>query len=112
SISESKQLWGGAIPYFSVNFNGTEIYCGGEVVSHVSKSPESEFISKIKNTTKKDFTRQVNLIRLAFVARLADPNADGTLQLKESEFVMKNNTKLNKINTVKNIDTLNHRKIK
>src|SRR5699024_2993540 len=111
SISESKQLWGGDIPYFSVNFNGTEIYCGDEVVSHVSKSPESEFISKIKNLTKKDLTRQVNLIRLAFVAKLADPHADGKLQLKESEFVMKNNTKLNKINTVKNIDTLNHRKI-
>ncbi|MED3515152.1 type 2 lanthipeptide synthetase LanM [Bacillus subtilis] len=109
--SESKQLWNGDIPYFSVNFKGTEVFCGNEVVSSISTSPESAFILKMKSLTKSDLTKQINLIRLAFVAKLADPHTDGTLKLEESESTEEERPTLERLNTLKDDNVLKHREI-
>ncbi|WP_079528022.1 type 2 lanthipeptide synthetase LanM [Halobacillus hunanensis] len=110
-LSECRQLWNGDIPYFSLNFKGTEVFSGNEVISHIPTSPESQFISKMENLTKDDLIRQTNLIRLAFVAKLADPHADGKLKLEESESIEKEITKFKKLNTVKDYNNKNHKEI-
>jgi type 2 lantibiotic biosynthesis protein LanM len=110
-LSECRQLWNGDIPYFSVNFKGTEVFSGSEVVSHIPSSPESQFISKMDKLTEEDLTRQTNLIRLAFVAKLADPHADGKLKLEESESIEEENTKFQKLNTVKDYNNKKHKEI-
>ncbi|MEJ9150347.1 MULTISPECIES: type 2 lanthipeptide synthetase LanM [Bacillus] len=108
-LSECKQLWNGDIPYFSVNFKGTEVLCGDEVVSSISTSTESQFIMKMKNLTKTDLTKQINLIRLAFVAKLADPHADGKLKLEKS--IEEERPRLERLNTVKDNNVLKHKEI-
>lgn len=110
-LSECEQLWNGDIPYFSVNFKGTEVLCGNEVVSSISTSPESQFILKMKNLTKTDLTKQINLIRLAFVAKLADPHADGKLKLEESESIEEDRPRFERMNTAKDNNILKHREI-
>lgn len=110
-LSECKQLWNGDIPYFSVNFKGTEVLCGDEVVSSISKSPESEFKLKMENLTKADLTRQTNIIRLAFVAKLADPHADGKLKLEESESAVEERPGFERRNTVIDNNVLKHKEI-
>lgn len=77
--SECKQLWDGDIPYFSINFKSEDIFCGEEVVSHLSISPENDFLQKMQDLSEKDLVEQLRLIRLAFVAKLADPHSDGKI---------------------------------
>ncbi|WP_315906908.1 type 2 lanthipeptide synthetase LanM [Priestia koreensis] len=110
-LSECSQLWNGDIPYFSVNFQGTEVLSGDEVVSHIPTSPESQFVSKMEQLTEKDLTVQTNLIRLAFVAKLADPHADGKLNLDESVFINEEKNKFEKLHTVKDYDNKKHKEI-
>lgn len=110
-LSECKQLWNGDIPYFSVNFKGTDVLYGNEVVSTISTSPESEFLLKMKSLTKTELTRQVNLIRLAFVARLADPHADGKLKIEESASIEEGKPRLQRLNIVKSNNVLKHKEI-
>jgi len=110
-LSECKQLWNGDIPYFSVNFNGTEVFYENEVVSSISTSPESAFILKMKNLTKADLIKQTNLIRLAFVAKLADPHTDGKLKLEESDSIEEEKPRIEKLNALKEDNVLKHREI-
>lgn len=109
-VSECEQLWNGDIPYFSIHFKGTDVYAGNKKISHVPASPESQFLSKMQNLTMEDLTTQTNLIRLAFVAKLADPHADGELQLEESESIEPENNKF-MVNTVKDFNDKRHKEI-
>ena len=84
-LSECRQLWKGDIPYFTINFDSTEIYCDNDIVSRAKNSPKSEFILKIKKLSHKDLINQQQIIQLAFVAKLADPHAEGKLKLEELE---------------------------
>lgn len=83
--SECSQLWKGDIPYFTINFDGTEIHSNNDIVSTVKNSPQSEFIRKMKKLSQKDLINQQQIIQLAFVAKLADPHAEGKLKLEELE---------------------------
>ncbi|MBC6308474.1 type 2 lantipeptide synthetase LanM [Listeria sp. FSL L7-1582] len=76
-ISECKQLWDGDIPYFTVKFNEADVYHNHEIISRLRRSPKSQFLSKVNNLSGEDLDRQIKLIRLAFVAKLSDPHADG-----------------------------------
>jgi type 2 lantibiotic biosynthesis protein LanM len=107
-LSECKQLWNGDIPYFSVAFDGTEVFCGNEVVSYISTSPKSDFTSKIRNLSKNDLTRQIELIRLAFVAKLADPHAEGKLRLQELESIKEEGPRLKGKNLGNGNNALKH----
>lgn len=107
--SECKQLWNGDVPYFSVDFKGTEILYENKAVSSIPTSPESDFILKMRNLTETDLTKQINLIRLAFVAKLADPHSDGNLKLEETLSIEEE--KEESPNTVKNDNVLKHREI-
>lgn len=82
-LSECRQIWNGDIPYFSRKFDGTEICSENIVIAHTSTSAKKEFISKIDNLQKSDLTRQLNLIRLAFVAKLADTHAENRLEFNQ-----------------------------
>lgn len=100
-LSECRQLWNGDVPYFSIKFDGTDVFNEEKIISKVVSSPKSEFISKLKRLSEKDLTRQIELIRLAFIAKLADPHADGRLdfegkRIRKSEIVQsKDNSTLN-----------------
>ncbi|MDF4189824.1 hypothetical protein PV941_12555, partial [Ligilactobacillus salivarius] len=50
-------------------------------------------------------------IRLAFVAKLADPHTDGTLKLEESESTEEERPTLERLNTLKDANVLKHREI-
>lgn len=104
--SECKQLWNGDVPYFSVNFKGTDILYENKVVSSISTSPESDFILKMENLTESELARQIKLIRLAFVAKLADPHSEGNLKLEETVSIEEESS-----NTVENNTVLKHREI-
>lgn len=104
--SECKQLWNGDVPYFSINFKGTDILYENKVVSSISTSPESDFIVKMENLTEKELARQINLIRLAFVAKLADPHSDGNLKLEETVSIEEERS-----NPLENNTELKHREI-
>ncbi|MEH6930574.1 lanthionine synthetase LanC family protein, partial [Priestia megaterium] len=103
TLSECKQLWNGDVPYFHIDFKGKEIIHEDEVVAYISESPESGFISKMKNLTETELTRQTKLIRLAFVAKLADPHADGKLKIEETE-----STKIDKLESKTSYDAENN----
>ena len=83
-ISECRQLWNGDIPYFYVKFDGDDIYNGENVVAKVRLSPRDEFISKMDKLSENELGRQIELIRLAFLAKLADPHAEGRLDFEEN----------------------------
>ncbi|KPN14195.1 hypothetical protein AKG37_08980 [Bacillus australimaris] len=108
-ISECKQIWNGDIPYFSIDFQGTEVSCGNNVVSSIAISPKSEFISKMENLTKDELNKQIKLIRLAFVAKLADPHVDGNINIEETKFIEKERHK--ELDIARNKDTLKNREI-
>lgn len=108
-LSECQQLWEGDIPYFSVNFNGTEVFCGNEIVSYISASPKSDFLMKMKNLSKTDLIRQIKLIRLAFVAKLADPHSDGKLELRESGSIKAEGLETEGRSTEKDNNISNHK---
>ncbi|WP_144647238.1 type 2 lanthipeptide synthetase LanM [Priestia megaterium] len=103
TLSECKQLWNGDVPYFHIDFKGKEIIHEDEVVAYISESPESGFISKMENLTETELTRQTKLIRLAFVAKLADPHADGKLKIEETE-----STKIDKLESKTSYDAENN----
>lgn len=106
ALSECKQLWNGDVPYFYVKFKGREILHKNEVVAYIPKSPESGFISKMENLTEQELTRQTNLIRLAFVAKLADPHADGKLKIEETEATKIDNLESKTLYNAKNSNSL------
>lgn len=83
AISECKQLWSGDIPYFSVKFDGTEVYSQDDIISRTALSAKAEFLMKMEKLTEQDLVKQIELVRLAFVAKLADPHADGRLDFNE-----------------------------
>ncbi|WP_339099725.1 type 2 lanthipeptide synthetase LanM [Candidatus Enterococcus lemimoniae] len=85
--SECNQLWKGDIPYFTINFDSVEIYCNNEIISTVKNSPQSEFMRKMEKISQKDLINQQKIIQLAFVAKLADPHAEGKIKLEELENV-------------------------
>ena len=85
--SECRQLWNGDIPYFSIKFDGTELFGEDKIISKIALSPKSEFISKMENISERDLTRQIELIRLAFLAKLEDPHAEGRLDFEEMNAV-------------------------
>lgn len=85
--SEFNQLWKGDIPYFTINFDSVEIYCNNEIISTVKNSPQSEFMRKMEKISQKDLINQQKIIQLAFVAKLADPHAEGKIKLEELENV-------------------------
>lgn len=78
--SEAKQLWNGDVPYFSINFDETEIFCQKTGITKITKSPKSEFLLKIESMSEKNLETQIKLIKLAFVAKLADPHKEKMLE--------------------------------
>lgn len=108
-LSECKQLWNGDIPYFYVKFDGTEVFSENEVISQVALSPQSEFLSKMEQLTERDMVRQIELIRLAFLAKLADPHSEGRIDFEELSTVKYKNVKslLNNTQTSKEIEIIN-----
>lgn len=84
-VSECKQLWNGDIPYFYVKFDGEDIYNEEKVIAQVRVSPKSEFLSKLERLSQGELERQSELIRLAFLAKLADPHAEGKLNFEETD---------------------------
>ncbi|MDG0819673.1 type 2 lanthipeptide synthetase LanM [Staphylococcus equorum] len=80
-LSECKQLWRGDVPYFSTNFESDKIYDDNEVVSYMNNSPKKEFEEKMKKISIFDMNNQINIIKLAFIAKLADPHFDEKLEV-------------------------------
>lgn len=82
-VSECKQLWNGDIPYFYVKFDGLDIYNEKNIVAQIRISPKDEFLLKMDKLSCDELERQVGLIRLAFLAKLADPHAEGMLEYQD-----------------------------
>lgn len=99
-LSECRQLWNGDIPYFSRKFEETEIYSGNAVIAHTRESAKTEFTAKIDKLSKADLTKQLNLIRLAFLAKLADTHAENRLEFSRMESSAVEKTNNNKTTQV------------
>ncbi|ULV94820.1 type 2 lanthipeptide synthetase LanM [Staphylococcus aureus] len=81
--SECTQLWNGDIPYFSISFDQKAVESENKFVTWLPKSPKEEFMIKMNSISLEDLNRQIEIIKLAFVAKLADPHRDE--QILESE---------------------------
>ncbi|REH97464.1 hypothetical protein DOS77_02355 [Staphylococcus felis] len=75
-LSECKQLWNGDIPYFSISFDQNTVESENKIINWLPKSPKEEFIIKMNSISLEDLNRQIEIIKLAFVAKLADPHRD------------------------------------
>lgn len=75
-VSECEQLWRGDVPYFYVKFNGNELFNEDKVISNITMSPKDEFILKMNKLSEKELDKQIELIRLAFLAKLADTHEE------------------------------------
>lgn len=107
TVSECRQLWNGDIPYFSIKFDGTELFGEDKIISKVAISPKSEFLSKMEHLTQKDLTRQIELIRLAFLAKLEDPHSEGRLSFEEISAA----SEMEDLSAINNIQTSNIKEI-
>lgn len=110
-LSECRQLWNGDIPYFSRKFDSTEIFSENKVIAHVALSAKSEFISKMERLTEKDLTKQIEIIRLAFLAKLADPHAENKLNFEQINVAELKRVQLERCPGFKNTKTSNLKEI-
>lgn len=111
TISECRQLWNGDVPYFSIRFDSTELFSEDKIISKVALSPKSEFLSKMERLIERDLTRQIELIRLAFLAKLEDPHAEGKLDFEEMSAVESKNFQMEDLSTLNNTQTSNLKEI-
>ena len=81
--SECAQLWAGDVPYFTTRFGETGVLAGGRPVARLMTSPLLAFIDKMARLGEDDLAHQLRITRLAFVAKLADPHADGHFDTTE-----------------------------
>lgn len=75
--SECRQLWDTDIPFFLMRADAPEVTDGSDerrVVAAFPRSPLQQLADKLDTLSEKDLHRQVELIRVAFNAKLPDPH--------------------------------------
>ncbi|MET0866056.1 MAG: type 2 lanthipeptide synthetase LanM, partial [Nakamurella sp.] len=75
--SECAQLWASDVPFFLIRADGTEITDGSPdraAVASFEDTPLDQLHSKLDDFSEADLARQVQLIRVAFNAKLPDPH--------------------------------------
>lgn len=98
-LSECQQLWNGDVPYFSRKFDDTKIYYKNKFVANISLSAKDDFLNKITQLTEQDMRKQTDLIRLAFLAKLADSHAESKLDFSKMQ-ILKEDQKSKQITQV------------
>lgn len=73
--SECRQLWNGDIPYFSLRFNEKTVFGENSEICSVTQSPRELFRQKVESSSETELKAQLRILRLAFVAKLADPHS-------------------------------------
>lgn len=82
-LSECRQLWRGDVPYFSTEFSSRNIMDDEKVICESVKSPKECFEEKMDIVSEEDLLRQIKIIRLSFVAKLADPDINKKMDTKK-----------------------------
>lgn len=73
--SECQQLWDGDVPYFSMTADTKELRSGREgLVGSMETSPLEDVRAKLLTLSDADMKREIDLIRIAFYAKLPDPH--------------------------------------
>lgn len=73
--SECRQLWNGDIPYFTLRFNDKTVFAENLEICSVTQSPRELFRQKVESSSEAELKTQLRILRLAFVAKLADPHS-------------------------------------